>query len=82
MVTKFSKIKILHTAFLYGTGLRSSNITHYSVLNRIFDTSKMLYCILSDQYTNNSSLFLRADTDQEETLRKEAVCRILIFWFI
>ena len=41
----------VHTAFLYCTGLNSSNITRNSVLNQIFDTAKNAYCILSDQYT-------------------------------
>ena len=58
MVTAF---KILHTAFLFCTGLRSSNIAHDSVLNRIFDTAKIAYCFLNDQYTDNSSFVLRAD---------------------
>ena len=59
------KIKILHTAFLYCTGLRSSNITCKSVLNQIFDTA---YCILNDQYTNNS-IFCGSD-DQVQTKKK------------
>ena len=62
------KIKILHTVFLYCTGLRSSNITRNSALNEIHLTlkKKISYYILSDRYTDNSSFF-RGDTDQEET---------------
>ena len=76
-------LKILHTAFLYCTGLGSSNITRNSV-----DTAGYASCILSDQYTDNSTcccfMVVRAGTEQEETESSdnEAVCRILIFWFI
>ena len=40
------------------------------ILSQIFDTARNAYCILSDQYTDNSSCFLllvRAGIDQEET---------------
>ena len=42
-----------NTAFLYCTGLRSSNTTRNSVLSQIFDTARNAYCILSDQYIDN-----------------------------
>ena len=63
-------LKILHSAFPYFTGLRSSNITRISVLSQIFDTARNAYCILSDQYTDNSTSFLflfMVGTEQEET---------------
>ena len=65
------KLKILYTAFLYCTGLSSSNITCNSVLNQIFDTAKNAYCILSDQCTDDLSYFVvvKAGTDQEEAER-------------
>ena len=64
-------LKILYTAFLYCTGIRSSNITCNSVLSQILDNARNAYCILSDQYTDSSTCFfymvVRAGTDQEET---------------
>ena len=44
-------------------------LTAVSGLTGYLTLQKMLYCIRSDQYTNNSWVFffLRADTDQEET---------------
>ena len=61
--------KILHSAFVYCTGLRSSNITRNSLLRQIFDTARNAYCILSDQYTDNSAFYMivRVGTEQEET---------------
>ena len=48
--------------------LHTSNITHNSVLSQIFDIARNAYCILSDQYTDNSTCFVvRAGTEQEET---------------
>ena len=58
------KIKILHIAFLYCTGLRSSNITHNSVLSQIFDTARNVYCIPSDEHTALFFMVVGARTDQ------------------
>ena len=69
MVTKFSeKPKSQNTAFVYCTALYNLHV----ILSQIFDTARNAYCILSDQYTDNSSCFLsfmvvRAGIDQEET---------------
>ena len=58
MVTKFSeKPKSQNTAFVYCTGLYNLAISHV-MLSQIFDTARNAYCILSDQYTDNSSCFL------------------------
>ena len=58
MVTKFSeKPKPQNTAFVYCTGLYNLAISHV-ILSQIFDTARNAYCILSDQYTDNSSCFL------------------------
>ena len=57
MATKFSRsIKIMYSILLF----YAIHIKQYhmyickSVLNHIFDTAKNAYCILSDQYTDNS----------------------------
>ena len=58
MVTKFSeKPKSQNTAFVYCTTLYNLAISHV-ILSQIFDTARNAYCILSDQYTDNSSCFL------------------------
>ena len=58
MVTKFSeKPKSQNTAFVYCTGLYNLAISHI-ILSQIFDTAKNTSCILSYQYTDNSSCFL------------------------
>ena len=57
MVTKYSFcafviIQLLCTAQDYNLA-----ISHV-ILSQIFDTARNVYCILSDQYTDNSSCFL------------------------
>ena len=68
-------LKILHTAFLYCTGLTSSNITRNSVLSPIFDTARNAYCILrSDQITRLIFILFMvvgAGTEQEETVSSD-----------
>ena len=49
--------EIVTTAFVYCTGLYYQAISHV-ILSQIFDTARNAYCILSDQYTDNSSCFL------------------------
>ena len=68
MVSKFlRKIKILHTALVYCIGLRSTNITHNSVLNRIFGTVRTTYCVLSiNTQKNGFFMVVRAGTGHEE----------------
>ena len=58
MVTKFSeKPKSQNTAFVYCIALYNLAISHV-ILSQIFDTARNAYCILSDQYSDNSSCFL------------------------
>ena len=92
MVTKFlEKPKSQNTAFEYL--LYNLAISHV-ILSQIFDTARNAYCILSNQYTDNSSCFLlwyseswyRPRRDRKlrfkKKRKKEAVCRILRFWLI
>ena len=75
MVTKLinQNLKILHTAFLYCTGLRSSNITCNSVLRQILDTARNAYCILSDQYRDNLTFFMVGELVQSKKRLKTQI---------
>ena len=82
MINQNLKILLFCTAQDYNQA-----ISHV-ILSQIFDNARNAFSILSDQYTDNSSfMVVKAGIDQEETessdlKKKEAVCRILRFWFI
>ena len=64
MINQNLKILLLCNAQDYNRA-----ISHV-ILSQIFDTARNAYCVLCDQYTDNSSCFLlvvRASIDQEET---------------
>ena len=64
MINQNLKIMLLCNAQDYNQA-----ISHI-ILSHIIDTARNAYCILSDQYTDNSSCFLllvRAGLEQEKT---------------
>ena len=75
--------EILRSSFQYCIRLRSSNITCNSVLNWIFDTAKMLYCIkvISNQITQffcgSESRYVQTKK-RLEAQNQKAVCRIFL----
>ena len=56
----YHELKILHTAFLYSTGLGSSSISCNSVLSHFFDTARMLtaFQVISIQVTRVFFVFV------------------------
>ena len=67
MINKISKTYIL----VFHTAQDKIKQYHtYSVLSQIFDTARNVYCIISDQYTDNSNSFFNGSESwyrQEET---------------
>ena len=63
---KISKSYIL----IFSTALDYNQAISHEILSQIFDTARIAYCILSDQYTDNSSCLFFYGSDRPRRDRK------------